>query len=154
VGDLFLRVGRQILSWGETDNFQLLDHINPLDASFGGFLIPLDERRIPLDMVLANYYIGDFGPISEMYLEGFYAFDKEVGFSPETPVGSAWGLPGLSGASAASTTFNREPALNLTLSMRPSLSRTTIPTLTYQQSRCISMTITTLAPFRPRKEAR
>lgn len=113
VGDLFLRVGRQILSWGESDNFQLLDHINPLDSSFGGFLIPLDERRIPLDMVLANYYIGDFGPISETYLEGFYAFDKQVGFSPGTPAGSAWTLPGLGEQSSSTTLFNREPALNL-----------------------------------------
>jgi hypothetical protein len=113
VGDLFWRVGRQILSWGETDGFQLLDHINPLDSSFGGFLIPLDERRIPLDMVLGNYYIGDFGPISEMYLEGFYAFDKQVGFSPGTPVGSPWGLPGGNAPSNSSTTFNHEPALTV-----------------------------------------
>ena len=113
VGDLFWRVGRQILSWGETDGFQLLDHIDPLDSSFGGFLVPLDERRIPLDMVLANYYLGDFGPISEMYLEGFYAFDKQVGFSPGTPSGSAWGLPGGNAPSNTSTTFNHEPALNV-----------------------------------------
>jgi hypothetical protein len=112
VGDLFWRVGRQILSWGESDNFQLLDHINPLDSSFGGFLIPLDERRVPLDMVLANYYLGDFGPISEMFLEGFYAFDKEVGFSPGTPVGSPWGLPGANAPSNNSRTINQEPALN------------------------------------------
>ena len=113
VRDLFWRVGRQILSWGETDGFQLLDHINPLDSSFGGFLVPLDERRIPLDMALANYYIGDFGPISEMYLEGFYAFDKQVGYSPGTPIGSAWGLPGGSTPSNTSKTFNHEPALNI-----------------------------------------
>jgi hypothetical protein len=112
MGNLFLRVGRQILSWGEADNFQLLDHINPLDSSFGGFLIPLDERRIPLDMVLANYYVGNFGPISEAYVEGFYAFDKEVGFSPGTPVGSAWSLPGLGAANNSTAEFIHEPALN------------------------------------------
>ena len=48
---LFLRIGRQNLSWGETDAFRLLDQINPLDASFGGFLVSLDDRRVPLDMV-------------------------------------------------------------------------------------------------------
>ena len=37
-GPLFLRIGRQNLSWGETDVFRLLDQINPLDAGFGGFL--------------------------------------------------------------------------------------------------------------------
>src|SRR5512143_3528652 len=61
-GKLYLRFGRQILAWGETDAFRLLDNINPLDNSFGGFLIPLDERRVPLNMLLANYYFGDIGP--------------------------------------------------------------------------------------------
>ena len=68
VGPLYIRAGRNILSWGETDGFQLLDHINPIDNSFGGFLIALDERRVPLDMLLANYYLGDYGPVSEVYL--------------------------------------------------------------------------------------
>jgi hypothetical protein len=96
VGKLFMRAGRQILSWGETDVFQLLDHINPLDNSFGGFLIPLDERRVPLDMLLGNYLIGDFGPISEMYLEGYAAIDDKVGFFPGALPGAAWSLPNLS----------------------------------------------------------
>jgi len=113
VGNLFLRLGRQILSWGESDNFQLLDHINPLDATFGGFLIPLDERRIPLDMFLANYYIGNFGPISETYLEGFYAFDKQVGYSPSIPLGSAWSLPSMGAPSNSLRQINHEPALNI-----------------------------------------
>lgn len=93
VGDLFVRVGRQILSWGETDSFRLLDQINPTDSSFGGFLIPIDERRVPLDMVLANYYIGDYGPFSEMHLEGFVAIDNKVSFYPGGTSVSPWGLP-------------------------------------------------------------
>ncbi|HUE39665.1 MAG TPA: DUF1302 family protein, partial [Candidatus Binatia bacterium] len=39
-GPLFLRVGRQDLSWGETDGFRLLDMIEPLDNGFG---LPLVE---------------------------------------------------------------------------------------------------------------
>ena len=57
-GPLFLRIGRQNLSWGETDVFRLLDQINPLDASFGGFLVPLDQRRVPLDMARLVYGFG------------------------------------------------------------------------------------------------
>ncbi len=112
-GRLFLRVGRQILSWGETDGFQLLDHINPLDSSFGGFLIPLDERRVPLDMALANFYIGDFGEISEMYLEGFAALSNEVGYVPGTPAGSPWAPPGLGAPSNATQVFAISPDANL-----------------------------------------
>lgn len=106
VGDVTLRFGRQILAWGETDIFRLLDNINPLDASFGGFLINLDERRVPLDMLRATWYLGDFSntgipgmsvlsnlPIYDAFLEGFVAVDKAVGFSPGVPKGSAWGPP-------------------------------------------------------------
>jgi len=109
-GDLFVRVGRQILSWGETDAFQLLDHINPIDNSFGGFLIDLDERRLPLDMALGNYYLGDFGPISEAYLEGYAAIDDKVGYYPGVPAGSPWALPSLGWPSNAAETFLIQPA--------------------------------------------
>ncbi len=93
VGDFFFRFGRQLLSWGETDAFRLLDNINPLDASFGGFLVPLDERRVPLDMLRAQYYWGDLGPLSEIFFEGYIAIDNKVGFIPGVPNGSPWALP-------------------------------------------------------------
>jgi hypothetical protein len=105
-GDVTVRFGRQILAWGETDIFRLLDNINPLDASFGGFLVSLDERRVPLDMLRTTWYLGDFSntgipglsvlsnlPWYEAYLEGFVAIDKSVGFSPGVAKGSAWGPP-------------------------------------------------------------
>lgn len=92
-GPLFLRLGRQVLSWGESDGFQLLDRINPLDASFGGFLIPLDERRLPLDMLRLQYYIGELGPLRELFIEGYFAVDNKVGFVPGIPFGSPWALP-------------------------------------------------------------
>jgi uncharacterized protein DUF1302 len=110
VGRLFLRAGRQILSWGETDAFQLLDHINPIDSSFGGFLIGLDERRVPLDMLLANYYLGDLGPITDAYLEGFAAIDNSVGYYPGTPAGSPWALPSLGNPSNAAVAYAIRPA--------------------------------------------
>ena len=88
---LFLRIGRQNLSWGETDGFRLLDNINPLDASFGGFLVSLDDRRVPLDMVRAVYSFEDVGPFSELNIEGYGAFDKNI--SSPVPVGSPWSTP-------------------------------------------------------------
>lgn len=110
VGRLFLRVGRQNLSWGETDGFRLLDNINPLDSSFGGFLISLDERRIPLDMARAQYYLGDHGPISELFVEGYVAIDNRVGFVPGIPVGSPWSLPDGAGLQNLIDLQPREPA--------------------------------------------
>src|SRR5690242_994901 len=77
-GPVFLRVGRQILAWGETDVFRLLDNINPLDASFGGFFIALDERRPPIEMVRSSYRCGSYGPIQDAFLEGVVATGDRV----------------------------------------------------------------------------
>jgi hypothetical protein len=107
-GPLFLRIGRQNLSWGETDVFRLLDQINPLDASFGGFLVPLDERRVPLDMLRMVYGLGSHGPFSELDLEGFVALDDKI--SDFVPAGSPWATPNPAGFNA----FTKRPARNFT----------------------------------------
>jgi hypothetical protein len=88
-GPLFIRIGRQNLSWGETDGFRLLDQINPLDNNFGGFLTSLDERRIPLDMLRAQWSFGTVGPIQDLTLEGFVSVDQETA-ARTTLQGSFW----------------------------------------------------------------
>jgi hypothetical protein len=107
-GPIFLRIGRQNLSWGETDVFRLLDQINPLDASFGGFLVALDERRVPLDMLRAVYGFGSRGPFSEINLEGYVALDDEV--AEPVPTGSPWSTPNPPGIKG----FVKKPARNFT----------------------------------------
>jgi hypothetical protein len=107
-GPLFLRIGRQNLSWGETDVFRLLDQINPLDASFGGFLVPLDERRVPLDMLRAIYGLGSHGPFSELDVEGFVALDNKI--ADFVPAGSPWATPNPPSIKA----FTKRPARNFT----------------------------------------
>ena len=107
-GPVFVRIGRQNLSWGETDVFRLMDQINPLDASFGGFLVALDERRVPLDMLRVVYGLGGIGPFSELNLEGFVVLDDEV--STPTPAGSPWSTPNPPGIRG----FLKKPARNLT----------------------------------------
>ena len=77
-GPLFIRIGKQNLSWGEADAFRLLDQINPLDNGFAGFLTGLDERRIPLNMLRAQWSFGTVGFINDLTLEGFYSIDNEV----------------------------------------------------------------------------
>lgn len=94
-GPFFARIGRQILAWGETDIFRLMDNINPLDDSFGGFLIALDERRVPLDMVRASWNFGSIGPMDGVFLEGFVADGSTVSQVPGTPAGSPWSPGGI-----------------------------------------------------------
>lgn len=93
-GAVSLRGGRQNLSWGETDSFRLLDRINPLDNGFGGFLLPLDERRRPLTMVRLAVGLPDFGEIQGVTVEGFVAPDKRLPASAPGP--TPWGVLGAS----------------------------------------------------------
>ncbi len=110
VGNLFMRFGRQMLVWGETDGFRLLDNINPIDNGFGGFLISLDERRMPLDMLRLQYYVGQIGPISEAFIEAYGAIDTTVAYDPGIPNGSAWGIPNVNIPSASTKTFRYDPS--------------------------------------------
>jgi hypothetical protein len=89
-GPAFFRIGRQVLAWGETDVFRLLDNINPLDDSFGGFFIALDERRVPLDMIRSSWNFGNVGPFTDTFLEGFVAQGDRVSQDPGIPNGSPW----------------------------------------------------------------
>jgi uncharacterized protein DUF1302 len=49
-GRVFVRAGRQAISWGEADTIALLDVQNPFDLTLGapGFFQDVDEARIPL----------------------------------------------------------------------------------------------------------
>lgn len=49
-GPIFMRVGRQAISWGESDDVALLDVTNPFDLTMGapGFFQDTEEARIPL----------------------------------------------------------------------------------------------------------
>ena len=92
-GPLFMRIGRQVLAWGETDVFRLLDNINPLDDSFGGFFIALDERRVPIAMVRSSWQLGSYGPFQDAFAEGFVAQGNRVATDPGIQPGSTW-IPG------------------------------------------------------------
>jgi hypothetical protein len=67
-----LRLGRQQVVWGETDNFRALDVINPLDLRWHWSRESWEDIRIPLWMVRAIYDIGNFGPIEESFVESVW----------------------------------------------------------------------------------
>ncbi len=96
VGPLFLRVGRQDLSWGETDGFRLLDMIEPLDNRFGFPLVEdLDDRRIPLWMTRATLALPwRSAAVSDLTLDGYFVpgpiEDQEA---PLAPRGSPFAAP-------------------------------------------------------------
>ncbi len=108
-GPVFLRVGRQVLAWGETDVFRLLDNINPLDNGFGGFLLALDERRVPINMVRANYHFASIGPLNDAFVEAFAAESTPIGNLPGIPPGSPWEPGGLGYPNPAIRTVVKKP---------------------------------------------
>jgi hypothetical protein len=93
-GPWFFRFGKQNLSFGETDIFQVLDRINPLDNTFGGTFEDLDSRRIPIWMIRGNYNFGKVGPVSSLTMEGFLNpgwTGQEV--APLAPAGTPYAYP-------------------------------------------------------------
>jgi hypothetical protein len=95
---LSLRLGRQQIVWGETDNFRLLDRVNALDLTWHlqqeieigrGW----DQLRIPYWMFKWLYRLEDLGPVSNAFLEGFWNpgdwYPNKRRFLPYSP----WSIP-------------------------------------------------------------
>lgn len=57
VEDLYLRLGKQQVVWGQADGLRVLDVLNPID--YREFILPeVDDRRIPLWMINAESPLG------------------------------------------------------------------------------------------------
>jgi hypothetical protein len=55
-GNFYLRVGKQIVSWGEMMGLRLMDQINPLDMRRGMADVEFETTIIPIWLVRAEYY--------------------------------------------------------------------------------------------------
>ncbi len=81
-----LRLGRQQIVWGETDNFRALDVINPLDTRWHWSRESWEDIRIPLWMARAIYDIGKIGPLEESFVEAVWIpWDFQRGKSTSDP---------------------------------------------------------------------
>ncbi|MGH7787658.1 MAG: DUF1302 family protein [Candidatus Binatia bacterium] len=69
---LSLRLGRQQVIWGESDQFRLMDIINPLDTTWHLQQEEWDKIRIPLWLIKGIWDFGDMGPISNAFAEVVY----------------------------------------------------------------------------------
>ena len=56
-GNWFLRFGKQIVVWGETDGFRLMDQINPLDQRRGITDVEFESTVIPIWLMRLEYFI-------------------------------------------------------------------------------------------------
>jgi len=54
-----VKIGRQIVVWGKSDNIRVTDVLNPLDMREPG-LTDIEDLRLPVTMSRFDYYIGDW----------------------------------------------------------------------------------------------
>jgi len=57
--NLDLKIGRQIVVWGKSDNIRITDVLNPLDLREPG-LTDIEDLRLPVAMTRLDYYLGDW----------------------------------------------------------------------------------------------
>lgn len=94
-GPVFIRAGRQSISWGESDSISQLDVSNPFDLTqtAPGFFQDVDEARIPLYTLRTTIKLLDnAGPISSTFLDTYLVpgvIDTTIATTP-----SWFGQPG------------------------------------------------------------
>lgn len=85
-GRFFLRLGRQFISWGESDTIALLDQNDPFDVTVAapGLFLDVEEARIPLWTIRAGLNLFSYlGPFSSGFLEAYWVpgdIDTNTGF--------------------------------------------------------------------------
>ncbi len=78
-GNLDIKLGKQIVSWGVANSLRVVDVLNPTDdREFG--MTDLEDIRLPIAMTKLDYYIGD------LKLEAVAV--HEIKFNKSTPFGS------------------------------------------------------------------
>ena len=70
---LDIKIGRQVVVWGKSDNVRVTDILNPLDNRLPG-MVDIKNRRLPVAMTKLDYYIGDWNLSGIMIHE--VRFDK------------------------------------------------------------------------------
>ncbi len=82
--NLDIKIGRQIVNWGRSDNLRVLDILNPLDNREPG-LTDIEDIRLPVGMIKADAYRNE-------WTASLIAI-PEVRFSKNPPLGSDFYTP-------------------------------------------------------------
>jgi hypothetical protein len=69
IGNLYMRIGKQVVTWGRSDIFRLADIVNPNDFSWHFIFEGVEETRIPLHIIRGIYDVGDVGPFADAAFE-------------------------------------------------------------------------------------
>ncbi|OPY74638.1 MAG: hypothetical protein A4E64_02197 [Syntrophorhabdus sp. PtaU1.Bin058] len=84
-GDFNFRFGKQVVAWGETDGFRLMDQINPMDQSRGFSDVEFENTIIPIWLLKAEYYPKvETGWLQDMGFE--FVFNPNISFIPNKTI--------------------------------------------------------------------
>jgi hypothetical protein len=84
-GNSIIRVGKQIVVWGETDGFRVMDQINPLDQRRGLSDVEFESTILPIWLVRAEqYWQPDSTWLQDISLET--VFNPNAKFEPDRPI--------------------------------------------------------------------
>jgi hypothetical protein len=82
VSNFSLRLGKQIVVWGETDNFRLMDQINPLDQRRGLTDYEFESTIVPLWLAKAEYFMQPMSSwLQDLSFE--FTFNPNADFVPD-----------------------------------------------------------------------
>ncbi len=73
---VFLKLGKQQVVWGRTDLFRVLDVINPVDFSRNSIYDELQDIRIPMWILQAEYRMGASDTFQDRNVSVVWNFDK------------------------------------------------------------------------------
>ncbi|MFZ2627271.1 MAG: DUF1302 family protein [Rugosibacter sp.] len=73
---VFVKLGRQQVVWGRTDLFRVLDVINPMDYSRGNIYDEMQDIRIPMWILQAEYRMGASESFQDRNVSVVWNFDK------------------------------------------------------------------------------
>jgi hypothetical protein len=74
--ELFVKVGRQQIVWGRTDLFRVLDVFNPVDYSRNNIYDELQDIRIPLWSLQAEWRLGGSDLMQDRNIQFVWSFDQ------------------------------------------------------------------------------
>jgi hypothetical protein len=94
----YFRFGKQIVQWGETDAFLLMNQINPVDSRRGITDVSFENTLIPTWMIRAEYRVPDSclpNWLQELYFQGLFIpnadFAKNEEIEPGNDFAGVWG---------------------------------------------------------------
>lgn len=74
--EMFIKLGKQQVVWGRTDLFRVLDVINPMDYSRGNIYDEMQDIRIPMWILQAEYRMGASDMFQDRNFSVVWNFDK------------------------------------------------------------------------------